>query len=237
MKKARKNKHEAWEKLPKDRLEIKAAKCNEWLDAARLRVLDRHRSTKQTTTPWTLNGARSLGTPTHPSVAVFTQWSVICGGRWPDTWFEDSAAGVQKTNANFNDPSRMATHILFSGLGEKLRTPLASSRPLHHGSTGHLRGRHLPSLALPDTKRVDRGLRPCRDRRSSVARADLFMSVLSIYNEKNKQPSEQRQQIEHSLLLSSLTRRRFYPASFWTSRGHRCLPFSPPVRAFIFCRA
>ena len=25
--------------------------------------------------------------------------------------------------------------------------------------------------------------------------------------------------------------------SFWTSRGHMCPPFSPPVRAFIFCRA
>ena len=25
--------------------------------------------------------------------------------------------------------------------------------------------------------------------------------------------------------------------SFWTSRGHKCPPFSPPVRAFIFCRA
>ena len=26
-------------------------------------------------------------------------------------------------------------------------------------------------------------------------------------------------------------------ASFWTSRGHRCRPFSPPVLAFIFYRA
>ena len=25
--------------------------------------------------------------------------------------------------------------------------------------------------------------------------------------------------------------------SFWTSRCHRCRPFSPPARAFIFCRA
>ena len=25
-------------------------------------------------------------------------------------------------------------------------------------------------------------------------------------------------------------------SSFWTSRGHRCLPFSPPVLAFIFYR-
>ena len=41
-----------------------------------------------------------------------------------------------------------------------------------------------------------------------------------------------------SLLLSSLTRGRFLPStSFWTSRGHRCPPFSPPVLAFIFCLA
>ena len=38
-----------------------------------------------------------------------------------------------------------------------------------------------------------------------------------------------------SLLLSSSTRRRFLPsATVWTSRGHWCRPFSPPVRAFIF---
>ena len=27
------------------------------------------------------------------------------------------------------------------------------------------------------------------------------------------------------------------PSSFWTSRGHRCRPFSPPVLAFNFYRA
>ena len=38
-----------------------------------------------------------------------------------------------------------------------------------------------------------------------------------------------------SLLLSSSTRSRFSPsATSWTSRGHSCLPFSLPVRAFIF---
>ena len=43
--------------------------------------------------------------------------------------------------------------------------------------------------------------------------------------------------VKSSLLLSSATRinRRFtLSATFWTSRGHRCRPFSPPVRAFIF---
>ena len=30
----------------------------------------------------------------------------------------------------------------------------------------------------------------------------------------------------------------FLPSTIvWTSRGHRCPPFSPSVRAFIFCRA
>ena len=37
-----------------------------------------------------------------------------------------------------------------------------------------------------------------------------------------------------SLLLSSLPRWRFYLVIFWTSRGHRCRPFFPPVLAFNF---
>ena len=57
----------------------------------------------------------------------------------------------------------------FSGLGEECRTPRATSRPLDHGSTWYLRGRHLHSPALPDTKRVGRGLLLCRDRRLIVA--------------------------------------------------------------------
>ena len=43
-----------------------------------------------------------------------------------------------------------------------------------------------------------------------------------------------------SLLLSSLTRTRYevLPSTcFWTIRGDRCLPPSPPVRVFVFCRA
>ena len=40
-----------------------------------------------------------------------------------------------------------------------------------------------------------------------------------------------------SLLPTSSTRKRFYPqATFWTSRGHRCLPFFPPACAFILWR-
>ena len=61
--------------------------------------------------------------------------------------------------------SPMAKNRLFSGLGEDRRTPRATSRPLDHGSTWYLWGRHLHSPALPDTKRVGRGLLLFRDRR------------------------------------------------------------------------
>ena len=51
-------------------------------------------------------------------------------------------------------------------------TPRATPRLLDHGSTRYLRGRHLHSLALPDTKRVGHGLIIlCRDRRSIVTKA------------------------------------------------------------------
>ena len=56
-------------------------------------------------------------------------------------------------------------------LGGYRRTPPASSRPLDHTSTGYLRGRHLYSLALPDTERIGRGLILCQDRASIVGRA------------------------------------------------------------------
>ena len=39
---------------------------------------------KPKTAPWNLNGARSLGAPTHPLVTVFTNRTVIGGGRRPD---------------------------------------------------------------------------------------------------------------------------------------------------------
>ena len=103
----------------------------------------RHRWTKPTTAPWNLNGARSIGAPTHPLVTVFTKRPVIGGGRRPGVWF--------------------------SGLREERRTPRATSRPLHHGSTWHLPGSHLHSPTLPDTNRVGRGLLPCRDQRPIAA--------------------------------------------------------------------
>ena len=67
--------------LGQDRPEKNSAKC--LFEAARFRVLDRHRSTKPTTAPWILNGARPLGAPTHPLVTVFTKRPVIGGGRRP----------------------------------------------------------------------------------------------------------------------------------------------------------
>ena len=38
-----------------------------------------------------------------------------------------------------------------------------------------------------------------------------------------------------SLLIPGVNSTRFYPLE--RSSGHRCRPFSPPVRAFILCRA
>ena len=46
---------------------------------------------------------------------------------------------------------------IFSCLAEERRTSRAAPRILGHGSTWYLRGRHLHSLALPDTERVGRG--------------------------------------------------------------------------------
>ena len=51
-----------------------------WFEAARFRVLDRHRSTKATTASCIQNRVRSLGAPTHHRVTVFTPWPVSCGG-------------------------------------------------------------------------------------------------------------------------------------------------------------
>ena len=69
-----------------------------------------------------------------------------------------------------NRPQKFSQKIgLFSGLGEERRTPQATSRPLDHGSTWYLRGRHLHSPALPETNRVGRGLLLCRNRTPIVA--------------------------------------------------------------------
>ena len=53
----------------------------------------------------------------------------------------------------------------FSGLGKARKTSRATSHPLEHGSTFNVGGHHPCSLALPHTKRVDRGFILYRDRR------------------------------------------------------------------------
>ena len=62
----------------------------------------------------------------------------------------------------------MQKNRTFSGLGQDRKAPRATSRPVDHWPTWYFRGRHLHSLALPDTKRVGYGLILCRDRRSIV---------------------------------------------------------------------
>ena len=66
--------------------------------------------------------------------------------------------------------SPMAKNITFSGLvGEKRTTPRVTCRPLNDGSTRYLRGRHVHSLALPDTIGAERGFIPCRYSTAIVA--------------------------------------------------------------------
>ena len=92
--------------LGQDRPENNSAKC--LFEAARFRVLDRHRSTKPTTAPWNLNGARSLGAPTHPLVTVFTKRPVIGGGRRPGVWYTHIWALLcRKQATKIIDPSPM----------------------------------------------------------------------------------------------------------------------------------
>ena len=80
----------------------------------------------------------------------------------------------------------MAKNRLFSGLGGFRRTPPASSHALDSGSTWYFRGRHLYSLALPDTERVGRGLSLSRNRASTVARAGFDRRVDNLQPEKHK---------------------------------------------------
>ena len=80
----------------------------------------------------------------------------------------------------------MAKNRLFSGMGEERRTPRATSRLLlGHGSTWYLRGRHLHSLALPDTKWVARGLILCRYRRYIVVWAVFDQRLDNFQREAN----------------------------------------------------
>ena len=63
----------------------------------------------------------------------------------------------------------MAKLTLLLRLGEDRRTLGATCRPLDHGSTCCIGGRHKHHLVLPETTRVGRGLILCRVRRSVVA--------------------------------------------------------------------
>ena len=85
---------------------------------------------------------------------------------------------VENRRQNFSIHLQWQKIDRFSGLGEERRTPRANFCPLDHGSTRYLRGRHLHPLALPDTKRVGRGLiLLCRDRRSIVTQAEFDQRV------------------------------------------------------------
>ena len=99
--------------LGQDRPEKNSAKC--LFEAARFRVLDRHRATKPTTAPWNLNGARPLGAPTHPLVTVFTKRPVTGGGRRPGVWYKHIWALLCRQQATkILDPSPMAKNRPFS---------------------------------------------------------------------------------------------------------------------------
>ena len=71
-------------------------------------------STKPTTAPWNLNGARPLGAPTHPLVTVFPKRPVIGGGRRPGVWYKHIWVLLCRKQATKNiDPSPMAKNRPF----------------------------------------------------------------------------------------------------------------------------
>ena len=120
--------------MGQDRPEKNSARC--LFEAARFRVLDRHRSTKPTTAPRNLNGARPLGAPTHPLVRVHK----TTGDRWRAParrliQHTSRRCCVENRRQDFSIPLRWQKIGLFSGLGEERWTPRATSRPLDHGST------------------------------------------------------------------------------------------------------
>ena len=127
---------------------------------------------------------RGSDTPSGHSVATRP---VLRRGRRSSVWYKDISHGCVKNRPQKpSTPLRCKKNTPFSGVGEDRRTRRATSRLLDRRSTWHLRGRHLQyccihSLALPDTKRVERGLIIiCRDRRSIVTwavfdqRVDIF---------------------------------------------------------------
>ena len=95
------------------------------------------------------------------------------------------------------DPSSMAKNILFfSGFGEERRTPRATSRPLDHGSTWYLRGRHLHTftgLARHEAgwPWVDSMLRSKAYRRVSCFWSACWQFSTSKHKFRRMQPREQ----------------------------------------------
>ena len=104
------------------------------------------------------------------------------------------ASGVHKKK--FSIHLEWQKMFFFSGLGGYRTTPRASSRPVDHRSTRSLRGHNLYSLALPETKRVGRGLSLCRDRASIVARADFYQRVCNLQREKKLRRLQPLEKIE-----------------------------------------
>ena len=150
-------KNHSWTDLGPRTARESSAKC--LFEAAGFRVLDRHPSTKTTTAPWNLNGARSLGAPTHPLVTVFTKWPVIGGARRPDVWYKHRwyiwALLCRKQATKILDPSPTAKNRPFLQVLEK--SVGRRGQLLARGSTWYLLGRLLLSPALPDTNWVGRG--------------------------------------------------------------------------------
>ena len=68
-----------------------------------------------------LNGARSLGAPTHPLVIVFTKRPVIGGGSRPDVCYQRIWALLCRKQSTKNlDPSPMAKNRPFSRFGRSV---------------------------------------------------------------------------------------------------------------------
>ena len=71
-------------------------------------------------------------------------------------------------------------------------------------------------------------------------RAQQRQQVRSVHTQLKRTEIQQQQprglQVTIQNALSGSSRKRFLPsAAFcWTSRGHTCLPFPPPVHAFMF---
>ena len=168
------------------RAEKNSAKC--WLEGAKFRVLDRHRSRKPTTAPWNLNGARSLGAPTHPLVTVFTKRPVIGGGRRPGVWYNTlGRCCVENRRQKISIPLRWQKIGRFSSFGEERRTPWATCRSLDHGSTWYLRGRHLLHRPCPTRSGLAVGWLYVEI--GGLSSRELFLtSVLAFFNVKAHVP-------------------------------------------------